>query len=101
MVRYYGFYSNVARGKRKKNEQDELIPSILEPDGSSGKYKRNWARLIKGTPYHLNSPDHAGNYWKNRRGGYLFSHGYEGYKFPEEKQRVLALIDEGLDCRQH
>ena len=47
MVRYYGFYSNVARAKRKKNEQDELIPSILEPDGSSGEYKRNWARLIQ------------------------------------------------------
>ena len=46
MVRYYGFYSNLARGKRKKNEQDELIPSILEPDGSSREYKRNWARLI-------------------------------------------------------
>jgi hypothetical protein len=45
--------------------------------------------------------DHAGNYWRNRRGGYLFSHGHEGYKFPEEKQRVLALIDEGLDCRKH
>ena len=45
--------------------------------------------------------DHAGNYWKNRRGGYLFSHGYEGYKFPEEKQRVLALIDEGLECQRH
>lgn len=47
MVRYYGHYSNVARGKRKKNKQDELIPSILEPDGSSGEYKRNWARLIQ------------------------------------------------------
>ena len=47
MVRYYGFYSNVSRGKRKKNEQDELIPSILEPDGSSREYKRNWARLIQ------------------------------------------------------
>lgn len=45
--------------------------------------------------------DHAGNYWKNRRGGYLFSHSYEGYKFPEEKQRVLALIDEGLQCQRH
>ncbi len=43
--------------------------------------------------------DHAGNYWKNRRGGYLFSHGYEGYQFPEEKQRVLALIEEGLDAQ--
>jgi len=45
--------------------------------------------------------DHAGNYWKNRRGGYLFSHGYEGYKFPEEKQRVLELIDEGLEVQGH
>ena len=43
--------------------------------------------------------DHAGNHWKNRRGGYLFSHGYEGYQFPEEKQRVLALIEEGLECQ--
>ena len=47
MVRYYGFYSNVARGKRKKNDQDELIPSILEQDGSTKEYKRNWARLIQ------------------------------------------------------
>jgi len=45
----------VARGKRKKNDQDELIPSILEPvedpdfsgDGSSKEYKRNWAHLIQ------------------------------------------------------
>jgi hypothetical protein len=36
MVRYYGYYSNVvARGNRKKNDQDELIPYILEPDGIS------------------------------------------------------------------
>ena len=35
MVRYYGFYSNVSRGKRKKQDQDGLIPSILEADGSS------------------------------------------------------------------
>jgi hypothetical protein len=31
MVRYYGFY----------------IPSILEPDGSSSEYRKNWARLIQ------------------------------------------------------
>ena len=31
MVRYYGFYSNVSRGKRKKLDQDGLIPSILAP----------------------------------------------------------------------
>jgi len=40
--------------------------------------------------------DHAGNYWKNRNGGLLFTHGYEGYKFPEEKPNVLELIAEGL-----
>ncbi len=40
--------------------------------------------------------DHGGNNWKNRRGGYLLSHDYEGYQFPEEKDRVLALIEEGL-----
>ncbi len=47
MVRYYGYVSNVSRGKRKKNDQDELIPSILEPDGSSKEHRRNWARLIQ------------------------------------------------------
>lgn len=47
MVHYYGFYSNVSRGKRKKQDQDGMIPSILEPDGSSKEYRRNWARLIQ------------------------------------------------------
>jgi hypothetical protein len=40
--------------------------------------------------------DHAGNYWRNSKGGLLLSHGYEGYKFPDEKPRVLELIDDGL-----
>jgi hypothetical protein len=40
--------------------------------------------------------DHVGNFWKNRQGELLFTHSYEGYKFPEEKQTVLDLIDEGL-----
>ena len=47
MVRYYGFYSNVARSKRKKRDSDELIPSILEREESSNDYKRNWVRLIQ------------------------------------------------------
>lgn len=41
--------------------------------------------------------DHAGNHWRNRQGQLLFSQSYEGYKFPEQKQRVLDLIDEGLN----
>ena len=47
MVRYYGYYSNVSRGKRKKRNQDEWIPCILEPEGSSKEYRKNWARLIQ------------------------------------------------------
>ena len=46
-IRYYGYYSNVARGKRKKQDQDELIPHILEPDGSSREFRKSWARLIQ------------------------------------------------------
>jgi hypothetical protein len=40
--------------------------------------------------------DHAGNYWRDRQGRVLFSHSYEGYQFPDEKQTVLDLIEEGL-----
>ncbi len=43
--------------------------------------------------------DHAGNYWKDREGNLLFSHDYEGYKFPEEKATVLARIEEGLQAK--
>ena len=51
IVRYYGHYSpafrGMARGKRKKSEQEKLTPSVLEPDGSSKEYRRNWDRLIQ------------------------------------------------------
>ena len=47
MVRYYGHYRNVSRGERRKQDQDGLIPSILDPDGSSREHKKNWARLIQ------------------------------------------------------
>ncbi len=47
LVRYYGFYSNVSRGRRKIQDQDDVIPSILESDGSSKAYRKNWARLIQ------------------------------------------------------
>jgi len=40
--------------------------------------------------------DHMMNSWRNRYGGLLFHQDYEGYKFPEEKQHVLDLIQEGL-----
>jgi len=44
--------------------------------------------------------DHAGNGWTNRNGQLLFTQSYEGYKFPEEKNRVLELIDEGIEVQQ-
>ena len=47
MARYYGYYSNVSRGKRKMQDQDELIPSILDPGGSSKERRKNWAKLIQ------------------------------------------------------
>ena len=47
MVRYYEYYSNVTQRKLKKEDQDGLIPCILEPDGSSKEYRKNWARLIQ------------------------------------------------------
>lgn len=47
MVRYYGYYSNVARGKRKEAGTDDAIPCILEPQENSKAFRKNWARLIQ------------------------------------------------------
>jgi len=44
--------------------------------------------------------DHMANYWRGRNKGLLFSHDYEGYKFPEQKEHVLALIEDGLQYGQ-
>lgn len=44
--------------------------------------------------------DHAMNHWQRPGGGLLLSHDYEGYQFPEEKPRLLALIEEGLTYEQ-
>jgi len=35
MVRYYGYYSNLSRGLRKKAGVDEIIPCMLQPELSS------------------------------------------------------------------
>ena len=47
MVRYYGHYSNVSRGKRQQDGSEEAIPCILEPEGDAKVFRRNWARLIQ------------------------------------------------------
>jgi len=47
LVRYYGWYTNVSRGKRRKAQGDE--PATIEEfdDVSGTAAKRAWARLIK------------------------------------------------------
>ena len=47
MVRYYGYYSNVARGKRKKADADDNILCILESEMTDKAFRKNWARLIQ------------------------------------------------------
>jgi hypothetical protein len=41
------YYSNLCRGKRERQNKDDVIPCILEPSGSSKEYRKNWARLIQ------------------------------------------------------
>jgi hypothetical protein len=47
MVRYYGYYSNVSRGKRQKEGLDDAIPCILEPPGNEKAFRKSWVRLIQ------------------------------------------------------
>jgi hypothetical protein len=47
MVRYYGYYSNVSRGKGQKNGNDDAVPCILEPQEDEKTFRRNRARLIQ------------------------------------------------------
>ena len=47
MVRYYGYYSNANRGRRKKALADDQTPYILEPELSPKEFRRSWARLIQ------------------------------------------------------
>ncbi len=40
--------------------------------------------------------DHRWNSWRDKNGDLLFDMDYEGYRLPEEKERVLSLVEEGL-----
>ncbi len=44
--------------------------------------------------------DHAWNYWPDKRDRTLFSHSYEGYLFPKEKETVLDLLEEGIRAQE-
>jgi len=47
MVRYYGYYSNVSRGRRKEAGMDDAVPCIIKSQGDEKMLRKNWARLIK------------------------------------------------------
>ena len=47
MVRHYGYYSNVTRGKRQKRAEDDAVPHIIESDRFPAAYRKSWARLIQ------------------------------------------------------
>jgi len=47
MVRYYGYYSNVSRGKRKEAQTDDAVPCIIESQGDEKVFRKSWARLIQ------------------------------------------------------
>ncbi|MCX5847111.1 MAG: transposase [Deltaproteobacteria bacterium] len=47
MVRYYGYYSNVSRGKRQESTEDDDIPYIIESEEDVKAHRRKWAKLIQ------------------------------------------------------
>jgi len=47
MCRYYGYYSNKARGVRKKAGTDDHVPALMEPGMTSTAMRRKWAQLIQ------------------------------------------------------
>jgi len=46
-IRYYGAFANSVRGRQRKREHVDPIPTVLEPEVSSEAFRRNWARLIR------------------------------------------------------
>jgi hypothetical protein len=47
LVRYYGWYGNVSRGKRRKAQGEDLTAIEEFSEVSTSVAKRAWARLIK------------------------------------------------------
>jgi hypothetical protein len=47
MVRYYGYYSNKARGMRQKADCGDDTPALVQSPLSSTAWRKNWARLIQ------------------------------------------------------
>jgi hypothetical protein len=46
-VRYYGAYANSTRGRERKRDADDGVPTVSEPNLCSREVKQNWSRLIR------------------------------------------------------
>ena len=46
-IRYYGAFANSVRGRLRKRQEVDPIPTVLEPEISSEAFRGNWARLIR------------------------------------------------------
>jgi len=46
-VRYYGRYASSIRGRLRKRQRADPIPTVLEPVISFEAFRRNWERLIR------------------------------------------------------
>ena len=44
---FFGYYSNVDRGRCKKAQTGDQIPYILEPELNPKEFRKNWARLMQ------------------------------------------------------
>jgi len=42
MVKYYGYYSNCSRGKRREKSRDDVIPAIMETQVDRKTIRKNW-----------------------------------------------------------
>jgi len=63
-IRYYGAYANSTRGRLRKRQQVEPIPTVLEPVISSEAFRRNWARLIQCASWaQSKTPMRSGGSW--------------------------------------
>jgi hypothetical protein len=62
MVRYYGYYSNVARGKRKEAGTVDAIPCMIEPEEKSSPKKlgQSYSEDIRGGPSGMSEHHHVG-----------------------------------------
>lgn len=47
LVKYYGAYSNRARGTRAKSHTHDPVPQLIEPDITSREARKKWSYLIR------------------------------------------------------